>query len=321
MEGFVLGGMARSPRARRILRDLEKGVIHESDAWRAVLEENVSLAWLQVGAGLTVVSDPVIEWHDLFRPFAESWRGCFPGGLLRFFDNNFFYRVPTFLELPSPTKPVLAPRVRALVERLPRWVKLKVVLPGPITFARMSKAPPGVDFGVFVEELAKVLREEARLAIEAGARVIEVDEPWLCDVDASRSDAELATELFRKYFANLGAETVLATYFSPPTPSIWEVLANAGASYVTIDVVDSPKRAREALEKAVPEGVALGVVQARDLLDPPLELVKEFARLCEERGAKRVALTTSAWLDLLPFDASIEKVIKLGRLLRALSGG
>ena len=317
MNSFVLGGFPRSSRARKALRALEEGSAHPSDVERIALEENIALAWLQVGAGLSMVSDPVIEWHDMFRPFVEAWRGCFAGGLLRFFDNNFFYRVPIFVEMPSPAKLVLKPRVLALLERLPKWVKLKVVVPGPVTFAKMSRAPPGASFEEFAEALAKLLSEEVKAATEAGAKAVEVDEPWLVDVDASVDDASLAVELFNKYFAKLGIETVLATYFAPPSPEVWRALCEAKASYLAIDVADSPKRAVEALRKALPEGLALGIVQARDLVDPPLERLAEVLDLAKD--CKRLAVTTSSWLDLLPFDSAIDKVRKLASIARELS--
>jgi len=264
-----------------------------------------------------MVSDPVVEWHDLFRPFVEAWRGCFAGGLLRFFDNNFFYRVPTFVELPSPSKPVLRPRAAALAERLPKWAKLKVVVPGPLTFARMSRIVGSFGVEELAEAIARILSDEVRAAAEAGARAVEVDEPWLGDVDASRDDASLAVELFNKYFAPLGIETVLATYFSPPRPEVWEVLCGARATYVAIDVADSPKRAAESLGKCLPEGLALGVVQGRDLVDPPLEKLREALEVA--KGCRRLAVTTSSWLDLLPFDAAIEKVRSLARAASELS--
>jgi len=317
LELFVLGGMPRTLRARKVLRDLERGMVSYVDAFRVLLEESVELMWYQLGAGLSTVADPMIDWHDIFRPFVESWRGCYVDGLARFFDNNFFYRVPVFVELPTPARTILRSRVLAFVERLPSWAKLKVSVPGPLTLVKMARISEGIDTDSLLEEVARILSNEAREAIEAGARVIEVHEPWLSDADAKRDDAELALDLFNKHFSGLGVETVLATYFQPPSREVWEELCSSRASYVSIDVVDNPRRAREVLEKCVPEGLALGVVQARDLVDPPIDEVKSLVKLC--RSAKKLALTTSSGLDLLPIDAALEKTRLLAKLGEVLS--
>ncbi len=319
MEIFVLGGLPRSARARKILRDVERGLVSEARALQALLEETIGLMWFQLGAGLEVVSDPLIDWHDILRPFAESWRGCYVDGLARFFDNNFFYRVPVFIELPTPSRSVLRSRVSTLVEHLPSWAKLKVSVPGPLTFAKLSRVGGELRFDQLVEEIAKIIRNEVVEAVEAGARFVEIHEPWLSDVDATRDDAKLAVELIDKHFSDLGVATVLATYFQPPSPEVWEELCNAGTSYVVIDVVDSPTRARKALEKCVPKGLALGVVQARDLVDPSVDVVKEFLELA--RGVDKLAVTTSAGLELLPIDAALDKIRRLAKLGEVLSRG
>jgi len=318
LEAFVLGGYPRSPRLRKALRDLERGTADPVSVGRVALEESLTLIGIQIGAGLTIVGDPVLEWHDLFRPFAEAWRGVYVDGLLRYFDNNFFYRIPVVRELPDPSTRVLGPRVARFIQALPPDTRFRVVVPGPVTFARMARLE-GPRFEDVAETVARILGEEIRLATELGAQVIEVDEPWLSSVDATREDAELCIELLSKYMAGFG-ETILATYFSPPSPEVAEVLAEAPAQFVAIDYVDSPRRAEKALEKMGGKGVALGVVQARDLYRDSVETALGVAKkLVKEVGVSSLALTTSAWLDLLPLRHAIEKTRILGEIARAVS--
>ena len=316
-EAFVLGGYPRSPRVRKALRDLERGVVDSESVERIVIEDSLALIGVQIGAGLTIVGDPLLDWHDLLRPFAEAWRGVYVDGLLRYFDNNFFYRIPVVRELPDPSKRVLGPRVAKLVQALPPDTRLRVTVPGPITFARLSRIE-GPRFEEVAETVARILGEEIRLAVELGAKVVEIDEPWLSSVDATREDAELCRDLVSKYMAGFG-ETILATYFSPPSPEIAEVLAEIPTQFVAIDYVDSPKRAEKALEKMSGRGVAVGIVQARDLYrdrtDTAIDVVK---RLVREVGVSSIAVTTSAWLDLLPLRHAIEKTRVLGEIARAI---
>jgi len=76
-------------------RDLDRG--------RGTAEEEVSgraqhdgqdFIRVQREAGLDFYSDGLLGWQDLFRPFTESCLGIEAGALVRWFDNNAFFRVP-----------------------------------------------------------------------------------------------------------------------------------------------------------------------------------------------------------------------------------
>ena len=49
----------------------------------------------QKNANLGFVSDPLLKWDDIFRPFANS-RAVKPAALNRIFEMNTFYRVLSF---------------------------------------------------------------------------------------------------------------------------------------------------------------------------------------------------------------------------------
>ncbi len=307
-----MGGYPRSQRVRHVLRDLEKGRVGLDEAMRVVLEETVFLLGFQAGCGLDPVSDPVLEWHDLLRPFAASWRNVSIDGLERFFDNNFFYRIPVLHGKPDPSEPVLARRAHMISKRLPPGLRLKLVAPGPVTFAMLSRLE-GLGWEEAAEEVARILGWEARLAREAGARVLELAEPWLGDPDAKPEHAVLLAELVDRYIAGAGLEVIVSVYYHPPLPEALKALSESKASMIVVDYVDNPERALEALSRACPEGLGLGVIDARSIYMEPLDRVeKAVSRVLERCKPERLALTTSAPLDLLPYQAALEKTRLLG---------
>ena len=90
----------------------------------------------QEAAGIDIVTDGHARWDDILTPFARHIAGFEIGGLLRWFDNNVYYRRPICdgtLEWRGPSS-VDAFRVRASVASQP----VKAVIPGPVTFARLS---------------------------------------------------------------------------------------------------------------------------------------------------------------------------------------
>lgn len=314
VEAEVLGGYPRSERLRKTLRRLEERAEEGfMDALRVAWEDTVMILGAQLGAGLRTVVDPVVDWHDPLRPFAEAWRGVAVDGLLRWFDNNFFYRIPVFTDMPDPKRLVLAPRVIQIRRVLPGFAGLKVVLPGPVTFARLSRNNTGRSLEELAEAIAEILAREASKAAEAGAAVVQVDEPFLADLDAGPDDAALAAELDSRILSEAsskGAATRLAIPYNVPEPQVYEKLLDVRADYIVLDMADNPSKALGLLEaKGIGgHGLGAGVVQARDIYPDSYEKARDVLdRAVKAAGAEKLLITTSAWLDLIPLEYALEK--------------
>jgi len=314
VEAEMLGGYPRSERVRKTLRRFEeKAEEGFVDVAGIVWEDTLLVVGAQLGAGLTTVVDPVIDWHDPLRPFAEAWRNVAVDGLLRWFDNNFFYRIPVFTDMPDPKKLVTPPRVIQLKKVLPKFARLKIVLPGPVTFAKLSKNMTGRSLEELAAEIAAILVREAEKAAEAGAAVVQVDEPFLADIDATPDDAELAAELASRILGAAsakGATTRLAVPYNVPEPQVYEKLLSVKADYIVLSMADNPAKALQLLQaKGLGgHGLGAGIVQARDIYPDSYERAREtLDKAVEAAGAEKLLVTTSAWLDLIPLNYAIEK--------------
>ncbi|MET1101874.1 MAG: methylcobalamin--homocysteine methyltransferase [Pyrodictiaceae archaeon] len=326
VEAEVLGGYPRSRRLRRIMRRVEE-VGNESLTllWEVLKEDSLMVIGAQLGAGLTNVVDGMLDWHDLFRPFVEAWRGVYVDGLLRWFDNNFFYRIPVFVEPPDPQRLVLAPRVawvKGLIEGL---AQVKVVLPGPYTLVGLSRNNTGLEELELAKIVARILSREVEEAVRTGAAVVQLDEPLIGDVDASPEKLEDYTPLINDILEKakqMGASTRLSIPYSVPAKQVYEKLLNIKADYIVIDFADSPKKALELVsEKGTADfSLGLGVIQARDIYvddyNKVSSIVLETAKALKDKD--KILITTSAWLDLIPLNYAIRKTWILGEYARRL---
>jgi len=318
---MVLGGYPRSRLARYTMRDLDSGRLSAFDGASRIALATAHVVGAQVSAGMRYVVDGMLDWHDLFRPFVESWRNVYLDGLIRYFDNNFFYRIPVFRGEPEPQRLVLPGRVRGLAP-LAEPAGVKAVLPGPVTLARLGRNESGLEDEELVARIARALAEEVRGAAEAGAGIIQVDEPFLADMDATAEDAELASEaleVLRK--AAGGKPLVLAVYFDVPRLEVFKKLTGMDVDYLSLDVGDAPSRAVELVKSGCRvSGLAVGVIDARRLYDDDLEsvasLVDKVVGACRP---DEVVLTTTTWLDLIPYRFSLRKTALLGRYAEVIS--
>src|ERR687886_2065910 len=129
IKAYAPGIYARSEELVQATRDLDRGRTTEEAVAERREADLRSFLDAQREAGLDYISDGLLGWQDIFRPFDEAARGLEPGPLRRFLNTNTFFRAPAATgEAPKLVEPLGEPYVR--IGELPRngWV---ATLPSP----------------------------------------------------------------------------------------------------------------------------------------------------------------------------------------------
>src|SRR5687768_12365068 len=79
---------------RKTLHGLERGDTTPEDLKKAQDDLVTEIIREQEAAGIDIVTDGHARWDDILTPFARHMSGFEIGGLLRWFDNNVYYRRP-----------------------------------------------------------------------------------------------------------------------------------------------------------------------------------------------------------------------------------
>jgi 5-methyltetrahydropteroyltriglutamate--homocysteine methyltransferase len=318
----VVGSYPKAPEEgepfelRKTLHARERGEASADDVKRAEDELVRAIVREQAEAGIDVVTDGHARWDDLVTPFARHIAGFEIGGLLRWFDNNVYYRRPVCVgavEWRGPAS-VEAFRFAASVADRP----VKAVIPGPVTFARLSLDEHYRDHARFVLAIARVLAQEAFELQAAGARHIQVDEPALL---GAPEDLELAGDALAVVTEALdAAETTLATYFGD-AKRLGAELFELPVDGFGFDLVSGPDN-RELIAEA-PEGkrIQAGVVDARNTkLERPDDLARTIEALAESVGPASLSVSPSAGLEFLPREKARAKLHRLSDAARKVGG-
>jgi 5-methyltetrahydropteroyltriglutamate--homocysteine methyltransferase len=266
----------------------------------------------QEAAGIDIVTDGHAGWPDLLRPFAETWAGIEVGGLLRWFDNNTYYRRPVCVAPVEWRRPssVDAFRYASSVATHP----VKAIVPGPVTFARLSVDEHYGDHSRFVMAVASVLAQEAFELVAAGARHIQIDEPALLQTP---DDLPLARRALGLVVAETGsAEVTLATYFGDALGLAGELFDLPG-DVVGLDLVSGP--ANLELIRRAPSGTKLqaGIVDARNTRLESVEgLVAMVDAIESAIDDADLRLSPSAGLEFLPREKARAKLERLGAVAK-----
>lgn len=292
---------------RKILHAIERGEAGVEDlqqAWDDLVREVIAE---QEEAGVDLVTDGQVRWDDIVTPFARKMAGFELGGLLRFFDNNVYYRRPLCtgpIDWGGPAS-VEAFEFAQQVARRP----VKAVLPGPITFARLSVDEYYGDYERFVMAIAQVLSQEAFELRAAGARVIQIDEPSLLHAP---EDLGLAARAISTVTKDLdGTDVVLAGYFAD-AKRLGAGLYDLPVAHFGFDLVSGPENVE--IIRQAPSGVRIqaGISDARNTrLEPVDELVRTIESLAEIVGADRLLVSPSAGLEFLPREKARAKLQRL----------
>jgi 5-methyltetrahydropteroyltriglutamate--homocysteine methyltransferase len=299
---------------RRTLHDLEGGVATAVDIRRAQDDLVREVIAEQEAAGVDLVTDGCARWDDVLTPFAAHMAGFEIGGLLRWFDNNVYYRRPVCVgsvEWRGPAS-VEAYRFAASVASRP----VKAVLPGPVTFARLSVDEHYRDHESFVLAIARVLAQEAFELQAAGAPVIQIDEPALL---GAPEDLELAGRALGVITGELDTETLLVTYFGD-AKRLGTELFRLPVEGFGFDLVAGPENAE--LIRQRPNGrVQAGIVDARNTkLEPTEELVRVIESLARTVPPDSLLVSPSAGLEFLPRDKARAKLQRLSEAVERVGG-
>ena len=297
---------------RGVLRSLEKGEASVEDLHLAQDRLVAEVISEQEEAGIDVVTDGHVRWDDLVTPFASHMAGMELSGLLRFFDNNVYYRRPVCVgpvEWRGPAS-VAAWSYADSVATKP----VKAVIPGPLTVARLSLDDHYSSHEKFVLALARVLAQEAFELEAAGARIIQIDEPALLDAP---EDLPLARRALDVVVAELDmSHVVLATYFSD-AKRLGAELFDMPADVFHLDFVSGPENL-ELISLMPPESrLQAGVLDSRNtLLESTSDTAALVHGLLETIGPERLSLAPSAGLEFLPRDKARAKLERLTQIAR-----
>ena len=290
MEAFAPGIYPRSEELVQATRDLDRGRTTQEAVDAQVDRDLEHFVGAQQSAGLDLLSDGMLRWQDLFRPFVEAADGLERGALTRFLDTNTFYRAP---HAGADTPDLKEPLDERFIAPLP--AERLVTLPSPFALSLGS----GIDPRTIAEGVLKS-------QIDAlGAELVVLSEPFL----AREQDADLD-----------GLASALEALHGGPPLALWITFGDAGEllrrglGELPVDAVgvDFYATSIDALPEGFGKPLLAGVLDARNsVLEDPREIAAFAAQL--EQRAERVALVPNGDLQYVSEPIAREKIARLGQ--------
>lgn len=309
--GFIHGIYPRSESLVTATQGLDRGRLSAENVTALQAEDSEALVSLQGTEGLLLIEDGKITWQDIFRPFVATSKGFKndeDGEIVRWFDNNSFFRrpvitgrlIPDFSQLDRFFPPVARP---------PRW---KVTLPSPFTFAKLCEDQTTDRFEGTLENVTQLMKETIEHLEARGVSFVQFNEPYIPYYGSQPPDIDgLVASLKSLGLRNRAARFALYSFFGDCAPLVKRLEEEGVVEVVGVDFL---KTQIEDLPTSMNQLIA-GVVDGRNSdIESADELSRVIDQIREHTRPRVIYITHNTDLEFLPDKVAQEKVKLIGVL-------
>ncbi len=299
---------------RKTLHRFDKKEISRAELDEAFDAVTVRVLAEQIDAGIDLPTNGQIRWDDIVTPIAKNLEGFEIGGLLRWFDNNVYYRKPKITGAVKWRSPITVREFQFAQKNAGR--RVKAVLPAPYSFAQLCDNSHYGEHAALLADLSEALRSEAKALIDVGATHIQFDDPCL---PYSPSDAAGAVAALNSVIAGLKAEFWTCYYFSNIT-KLAESLEQLQVNVVAADCVSHPQNVEVLSSLGNKFSCCFGIVDARNI---KMERAEQLQPLLTKIAARmpNAYVSPSCGLEFLPHREAVAKLKLLTGAVSAFNGG
>ena len=293
------------PRSEELIEATRKNSENLDSLFQSETEEYISA---QKNANLGFVSDPLLKWDDIFRPFSNL-EGVTPTALNRIYEMNTFYRVlsfggSAFTDGGNTVK-------SNLDSSLPK--NKTVAIPEPFTFAELHTSNELKRKEDFVINLAKMLRVEIDSLVESGFEVIQLLAPSIAY--NKEVDFGLVSDALKIITDGLKAKTILHTYFGDVSTKI-ENLLDLPVSGLGFDITTTPTSSIEK-HSFSDKLLTIGIINSfNTAIEKPQECIKQIDEINAKTKPKESYVSNNFDLEYVPKEFAMNKISVLGEIAR-----
>ncbi len=264
----------------------------------------------QVGAGLDRVVEGQPRWDDVLAHPLTIHENVETGGIVRYYDNNNFYRDPQVQGELTPSGDVAAELAAVDVDA----DALQAVLPGPYSLADLATDDHYGDEADFLDAVADFLAGEVEAFPDH--ETLFLLEPSLVESPPGDDANERASDAIDRVAAATDADVVVHTYWGAVPEKTYAYLMDADVEAIGFDFVTETEDALYNInEYGTKDQVALGLVDGQNTLVESPETIRDRVEWVDERthtDFERAYVTSNTELYYLPVNKFEEKLQALG---------
>jgi len=262
----------------------------------------------QKNANLGFVSDPLLKWDDIFRPFSNL-TSVNLSSLNRIYEMNTFYRILSFdgSDFTDGGNIIQS----NLDSSLP--TNKTVAIPEPFTFVELHTSKKFKKKDDFIISLAKLLRAEIDSLVESGFEVIQLLAPSIAY--NKEVDFGVVSDALKIITDGLKTKTILHTYFGDVSAKI-ESLLDLPVSGLGFDITTTPISSIEQ-HSFSDKILTVGIINSfNTAIEKPQECIKQIDEINAKTKPKESYVSNNFDLEYVPKEFAMNKISVLGEIAR-----
>jgi 5-methyltetrahydropteroyltriglutamate--homocysteine methyltransferase len=270
----------------------------------------------QRDAGLDRVVEGSLRWDDMLAHPLAVHDNVETGGIVRYYDNNNFYRDPRVTGELTPSSDVASELTAAAGLLDDGDPPLQTVLPAPYSLADLATDEHYDDDREFLSAVASFLAGEVESVPDH--ETLFLLDPSLVAAPPGDDLAPAVPEAIDTVAGATDADVVVYTYFGALDEKTYAHLMDADVDALGLDVVaaDREQTVYNAVEYGITDDVALGVADGQNTLVESPETLRERAGWFTEQvpatDFERVYLSTNTEPFYLPVNKHRAKLDAVG---------
>jgi len=265
----------------------------------------------QASAGLDRIVEGQLRWDDMLAHPLAVHDAVETRGIVRYYDNNNFYREPVVTGDLSTDGGDVASDLGAAADQVDAG--LQAVLPGPYSLADLATDEHYGDDRDFLGAVAEFLAEEVRSLPEF--ETLFLLEPSLVENPPGDGADERASEAVDAVASAADAEVVAHTYWGAIPEKPYAHLMDADVDAIGFDLInDHDQNVYNVQEYGTTDDVALGVVDGQNTRIEAPETIRDRIDWFEQQtntNFETVYATANTELFYLPVNRFEDKLASL----------
>jgi 5-methyltetrahydropteroyltriglutamate--homocysteine methyltransferase len=296
----------RPARYRQAINRRDRGEITNEELARVGDEVTVEVIREQIEAGIDIITDGQVRWDDDQTYVMRNLANVEIGALQRYLDTNTYYREAEINGAVSWREPILVRDYLFAVENSSKPVK--AIITGPYTLAALSLDKHYGSREKLAMALAEELRNEVEALANAGAKMIQVNDPVIV---FNKDDIDIFSRALKRMLNGVKVESAVYTWFGSAA-GILPHLLDLPVDTIGLDFV-SGRDNWEALKSVhFDKKLGAGIVDGRNTRIESLEQIQEsLRRLSESVSPDRIYVNPSCGLEYLPRETAFEKLRRM----------
>lgn len=309
----IVGSYPRAISLGKVFSRYRSGKIDKTVLDREIAKRTSGFMSLAKDVGASYTTDGLLRWDDLMDVTFSYISGPTKGELMRFYDNNFYYR-----------KPVIKGEIKAqpdeyiktlqedmeIAKKVGYTGKLKAVIVGPLTYALLSDNRHYDD-----EELVFAYAKEVNSVMKAisSELVIEIHEPSFFEKGIKTSLISKLEEAYSEMVKGVNNEKHLITYFRV-NPSKLETFFKLPVEVHGLDVIENINLLAQVYARIAKRRVFFGVLNTRNTKLEKISTIRRIINKGYQKGASQVIVGNAAPMDFIPEMIAVRKLKLLKKL-------